>query len=105
MNKCKKCNLETNSEYYIKDIKGILCPKCAKEYVKITKIRLQKRIDELDKSLEGLDLVDCKHENTISTGFIKIMNGRQMKEFKCECGKLIYREKINKKRIHGKSND
>lgn len=65
---------------------------------------LEKQIDRIKASISLMNVnareiskVDCKHENKVSTGLIKMNQDKQMKEYKCQnCLELVYFEKVGK---------
>lgn len=111
MSKCAKCNNDTNSTFYIKELNGCICGKCATWYAEYKKAEIQTKIHKLQKEIENLmnqakkaELEDCKHENIVSTGFCKVNPDKKvMKEFICQdCGVKVYKQKLTMNELKSK---
>ena len=96
---CSWCGKETVKAYQLKD-KSYLCLTCAvkhynsvntrmENHIKLIRQGLYKKRDKLDKFKQ----MECKHENTVSTGY-SVGFGENMKHiWKCpDCNKTIYKK-------------
>ena len=72
---CAKCNSQTNSTYFIRQL-GFLCGKCTKEHgekeieeLNKEKDKINKQMQDIKKQINDAIIADCKHENAFDTNY------------------------------------